>query len=61
MVDKSEVIIMDTHILAILVVVVLLGIAAWIYLQRRRTQKLRSQFGPEYDRAVDEVGGRRSA
>jgi hypothetical protein len=37
------------------------GIAAWIILRRRRTARLRAQFGAEYDRAVKEDGGRRHA
>lgn len=38
----------------ILIVVVILAIAfaAWMFVQKQRTQKLRSQFGPEYDKAV---------
>jgi hypothetical protein len=30
------------------------GFALWMYIQKRRTQNLRSKFGPEYDRAIDE-------
>ncbi len=39
----------------ILIVVAILAIAAaiWMYLQKKRTQDLRSKFGPEYDRAID--------
>src|SRR2546423_4679706 len=39
----------------ILVVVAILAIAAaiWMYVQKKRTQDLRSKFGPEYDRAID--------
>jgi len=32
--------------------VVIIGLAMWLYLKKQRTQKLRSQFGPEYDVAV---------
>jgi len=37
-------------ILAALVLAV--GIALWMYIQKQRTQKLRSKFGPEYDKAI---------
>jgi hypothetical protein len=43
-------------------VIVFAGIAAWLFLRKRRTQKLRSQFGgAEYDRAVKEDGSKRHA
>jgi hypothetical protein len=40
----------------IVVAAVLVAIAA-----RRRSQRLRERFGPEYDRAVEHAGGRRPA
>lgn len=42
------------------VVVVIIGILVY-FLQRRRSERLREHFGPEYDRAVAERGGRRPA
>jgi len=42
-------------------VLVVAGIVAWFSLRKRRTDKLRAQFGAEYDRAVKEDGGRRHA
>ena len=48
-----------TVIVLALVLVAIAG-AVW-YVQRRRTQRLQGQFGPEYDRAVNEFGGRRTA
>lgn len=54
---------MDTTILtglAIFVVVALLVVAGWL-LMRRRSEKLRQRFGPEYGRAVEEAGGKRRA
>jgi hypothetical protein len=43
-------------------VIVFAGIAAWLFLRKRRTEKLRTQFGgAEYDRAVKEDGSRRHA
>lgn len=45
-----------------LAVIVVAGIAAWLFLRRRRTGRLRTQFGgTEYDRAVKEDGSRRHA
>jgi hypothetical protein len=45
----------------ILVGVIIAAIAAWFTLRKRRTEKLRAQFGAEYDRAVKEDGSRRHA
>jgi len=50
---------------AIPVIVVLLVVAvaeaAWIFLQKRRSHHLRHRFGPEYTRAVEERGDRTRA
>jgi hypothetical protein len=44
-------------LIAIVVVgVVALGLLAWMYSARRRRERLRSQFGPEYQRTVQDVG-----
>ena len=48
-----------TVIVLALVVIAIAG-AVW-YFQRRRTQRLQGQFGPEYDRAINEFGNRRTA
>ncbi len=43
-------------------VVVVAGIAIWLFIRKRRTERLRTKFGgPEYARAVNEGGGRRQA
>jgi hypothetical protein len=44
----------------VLVVVVLavIAVAAWLFYQKRRTEQLRSHFGSEYDRAVQQYGTR---
>jgi hypothetical protein len=42
------------------VIVVIVGLVVY-FLQRRRSERLREHFGPEYDRAVAEGGGRRHA
>ena len=45
-----------------LIVMVVTGIAAWLLIRKRRTKRLRTQFGgAEYARAVKEGGGRRRA
>ena len=45
-----------------LVVIVVAGIAAWVFLRKRRSERLRNRFGgSEYDRAVKEDGSRRHA
>jgi hypothetical protein len=53
---------METTTFIIIVSVILIatvGIAAAIFLRKRKTKKLRTRFGPEYARAVQESGGRR--
>jgi hypothetical protein len=42
------------------VVVLLLGVAAWAYGSRRRRVNLRERFGPEYERTVEAVGSARA-
>ena len=43
-------------------VMVAAGIAIWFFIRKRRTERLRTQFGgTEYTRAVKEGGGRRQA
>lgn len=44
-----------------LVIVVLAGVAIWLWQRQRRTASLKSQFGPEYARTVHEVGDERKA
>ena len=55
---------MDTMwwiVIAVVVTLVILALAAWGYSQSRRRTALRDQFGPEYDRTVNEAGSRRRA
>lgn len=47
-------------VIAVLVVVVV-GVAAWSLTRNRRSARLREQFGPEYERTVDELGEQRAA
>ncbi len=45
-----------------LVLIVVVGVATVVYMRKRRTARLRAQFGdPEYTRAVQEVGNQRNA
>lgn len=51
---------MNTQTLAILAIVVLvvIAIAAWLWNQKKQSQRLEQRFGPEYARTVDELGSR---
>jgi hypothetical protein len=53
------------HMTAIIVIVIIAAVIvlAAPYLARRskRTERLHDRFDPEYDRTVDEAGGRRAA
>nr|WP_295374701.1 hypothetical protein [uncultured Sphingosinicella sp.] len=46
---------MDLLLILILVVVVI-AVAAFFFMQRRKSDQIRSKFGPEYDRALQETG-----
>jgi hypothetical protein len=48
-------------ILLIVVVAVIVALVALLALRRRRRQQLRQQFGPEYERAVEERGDVKAA
>ena len=53
---------MSTTLLIILIaVIVVAAIGAFIYMQKRRTETLRSRFGPEYEHAVHQLGDRSRA
>jgi hypothetical protein len=53
---------MDTGLLiAILVIVIIVVLLAVLLGQRRRTQRLQQQFGPEYQRTVARTGDQRAA
>jgi hypothetical protein len=41
-------------LILIAALILAIGFALWMYLQKRRTQTLRSTFGPEYEKAVDQ-------
>jgi hypothetical protein len=48
-------------VVIVVVVVAAIALAAWAGTRKRRTERLRQQFGPEYDRAVEESGRPRDA
>lgn len=48
-------------IAAIIVVLVFVVIGAIVFMRRRRSDQLKSRFGPEYGRAVDDIGDARKA
>jgi hypothetical protein len=50
-----------TTIVIAAAVLVVLAALIFVALHRRRTQNLRSRFGPEYQRTVEDVGDRRRA
>jgi hypothetical protein len=55
---------MDTQVLIAIIAVlaiVVVGLGVWIYMQKRQSTELRSKFGPEYDRALQEHGDRSKA
>ncbi len=51
----------NTLIFVVVLIVAVGTIVAWVVVQRQRSQRLRQRFGPEYTRAVDELGGRNKA
>ena len=50
-----------TTVVILVAVIVVVAIAAWIFYRKQRSQKLRSHFGPEYERAFREYGGAEKA
>jgi hypothetical protein len=53
---------MDPKVMWMLVaVVVAMAVAGWFVWMRRRSERLRERFGPEYERTVHEVGDVRKA
>jgi hypothetical protein len=55
---------MDRQTMEVVVTVVIfaaLAIAAWFFYRRNESERLAQHFGPEYGRAVDELGSRTKA
>jgi FtsZ-interacting cell division protein ZipA len=48
-------------LIVIVAAVAAIAVAVFIYIKKERTQKLRSKFGPEYDKALDAHGSRAHA
>jgi hypothetical protein len=48
-------------LIAGLIVVAVIAIAALFFYQRMRSRRLERQFGPEYERAIDQLGSRTKA
>jgi hypothetical protein len=56
---------LDTQTLSVVAVAVvilaLLAVGGWLYTRKRQSDRLMQRFGPEYGRAVDEMGSRTKA
>jgi hypothetical protein len=48
----------STVIAAVLLIALLVGVVAWLVMQKQRTLTLKQRFGPEYDLTVSELGSR---
>jgi hypothetical protein len=48
-------------VVAFALIVLVFGAIAWLAMQRQKSASLRRRFGPEYDRAIIEYGGRAKA
>jgi hypothetical protein len=58
---KMKTIPTDTVIAAALLIALVIAVVAWLVMQRKRSARLKERFGPEYDRAVIDFGGRTRA
>jgi hypothetical protein len=48
----------NTVIAAVFLIALVIGVVAWLVMQKQRTLKLKQRFGPEYDLTVSEFGNR---
>lgn len=48
-------------VIAAVVILAVLAVAAWFFYRRNESHRLAQHFGPEYGRAVDELGSRSKA
>jgi CHAT domain-containing protein len=48
-------------ILTTVIILVVGGVLAFVFYYRQRTRRLKEDFGPEYNRALEEVGNRKQA
>jgi hypothetical protein len=51
----------NTLIFAVLLIALGIAVVVWFVMQKQRSAKLKQRFGPEYDRAVVDFGGRTRA
>jgi len=51
----------STLIFAVLLIALGIAVVVWFAMQKQRSAKLKQRFGPEYDRAIIEFGGRTRA
>jgi hypothetical protein len=51
----------NTVIAAVVLMALVIGVVAWLVIQKQRTLKLKQRFGPEYDLTVSEFGSRLKA
>ncbi len=47
--------------LIVMVVILVAAFVGWMMYQKRRTEKLRERFGPEYNRTLEAIGSREKA
>lgn len=52
---------MNNTLLILVAIVAILGIGAWLFYSKRRSDHLRSRFGSEYERQIEEAGSRSKA
>jgi hypothetical protein len=51
----------NSAVLVVVLIALAVALVAWVTIQRQRSLRLRRRFGPEYDRAVQQFGGRTRA
>jgi hypothetical protein len=54
---------MDSPLVIVLIValVAAIGVAAWLFMQKKRSDTLQQRFGPEYDRTLAQRGDQKAA
>jgi hypothetical protein len=51
----------NTAIILLIIALVAIGAAVWMFIERERTRKLKTKFGPEYDRVLEQERNPRRA
>ena len=51
----------NSAVLVVVLIALAVAVVAWVAIQRQRSLRLRRRFGPEYERAVQQFGGRTRA